>query len=393
MKTPFQVLVAGRAQHDIDPLVTQIKTLPNVTVQTRTISGDDHDPLHGLKVQPELLIMPLSAAWQTELQALAARPPALRPPMIVIGPAHGTASDTEIMRKAMQAGSRDFFSRPIPEPELAESIRRLYQDRQDAALQGDARFTAVINAKGGSGASSIACNLAHLLSVRWHTKTALVDLDIQFGALSLNLDLKPEYSLKDVFNAGDGLDAMALEGFMAKHSSGLHLIGPPAKELMLPDEVPRPALQQTLTLLNSGYSHVVIDLPRQIDSITSLVLERADHILIVIQQGLSHLRDTGRLLEVLISDLGINRNKIKVVVNRHDPKRMIGLEDIKKALQHEALETLPNDFRRVAESVNLGIPLHDYAPKAAITRDLDDLVAKLLGHPPAKRSLFNRLGL
>lgn len=392
MKTPFQVLVAGRSQSDIAPLVEHIKTLPGINVQPHIISSDYNDPLQGLKEQPELLIMSLSAIWEAELYALSARPPGLRPPMIVISPADGTASDTDIMRKAMQAGSGDFFSRPVPTAELAESIRRLYQRHQDSALQGDALFVAVVNAKGGSGASTIACNLAHLLSINWHKKTALVDLDIQFGELSLNLDLKPEYSLRDVFNAGSGLDAMALQGFMAKHPSGLHLIGPPANELMLPSDLPRPALEQTLKLLNSGYTHIVIDLPRQIDPITSLVLERADHILIVIQQSLSHLRDTGRLLEVLIEELGISRDKIKLIVNRYDSKRMIGLDDIKKTLQHEALETLPNDFQRVTESVNLGIPLHDYAPKAAITRDLDDLVAKLLGLPPAKRSLFNRLG-
>lgn len=389
MKTPFKVLVAGRSKPEISHLAELLKMLPGLTVDTRHMSNGHSDPLYGLAELPELLVLNLSEVWTEELQALSTRSQATRPPMIVVGP----ADDVEVMRKSMHAGARDFFTKPVPEDELADSVRKLYRDRREAAAQGAARFTVVTNAKGGSGASTLACNLAHLLAITQDKRTALLDLDIQFGALPLFLDLHPEYSLKDVLEAGDSLDATALEGFMAKHPSGLHVLGPPADELMLASDVPTQRLEQLLKLMSTSYEQVVIDLPRQIDPIANLVLERADQLLIVIQQSLSHLRDAGRLLSVLIEDLGVGREKIKIIVNRYDPKHSIKLDDIEQTLQHKGLETLPNDFRRTAESVNLGIPLHDYAPKVALTRELSDLASKLVGKTPARRGLFSRLGL
>ncbi len=390
MKTPFKVLVAGRSKPEISHLVELLKMLPGLTVETRYMSNGHGDPLHGLDAAPpELLVLNLSDQWSEELQTLSSRSPATRPPMIVVGP----ADNMEVLRKSMHAGACDFLSRPVPEHELADSVRKLQKDRHEATRQGSARFTVLVNAKGGSGASVLACNLAHLLAVSREKRTALIDLDIQFGALALFLDLHPQYHLRDVLEAGNSLDAVALEGFMAKHPSGLHMLGPPADDMMLSSDIPVQNLELLLKLLGSSYEHVVIDLPRQIDPIANQVLERADQLLIVIQQSLGHIRDAVRLLAALIDGLGIGRDKIRIVVNRYDPKHSIKLADIEQTLQHKRLETLPNDFRRVAESVNLGIPLHDYAPKAPITRELNDLAIKLVGATPPRRGLLSRLGL
>jgi len=45
--------------------------------------------------------------------------------------------------------------------------------------------------------------------------------------------------------------------------------------------------------------------PRQIDHLTSTVLERSDRIFVVLQQSISHVRDANRLLGILRDELSI----------------------------------------------------------------------------------------
>jgi len=381
MMNALQILVAGRAKEDLQALETLLRVQPGVGVAIRLVTNGHTDPLYGVATMPDLLVLNLSHYWEEELQALAERPPTERPPVIVVGP----GNDVQAMRKAMQAGARDFFTRPVSAQELAAVIQQVIKDRAASATPVKNRLTAVINAKGGSGATVLACNLAHIMAAEARLRVALLDLDVQFGTLPQYFDLPSSQGLLNILDAVEELDVPALPGYMAKHASGVHLLGTMADRLVLPGEIPVKRLGLLLDLLVQGYQQVVVDLPRQIDALTSLVMERADQVVIVMQQSLTQVRDAKRLLVILKEGLGITDNRITVVVNRYDAKGRISLADIEQTLNHQSLERVPNDFKRVAESVNLGIPLYDHAPKAPITQSLVDLATKVSGRVSAKR--------
>jgi hypothetical protein len=42
--------------------------------------------------------------------------------------------------------------------------------------------------------------------------------------------------------------------------------------------------------------------------------------------------------------------------------------------------TVPNQFKEVSESINLGIPMYEYARQSATTRALISLQSRLFGH-------------
>lgn len=387
MKENLQVLIAGRSKEDLQLLEALLRKQPGIAVTTRLITNGHIDPLYGVVTMPELLVLSLSHYWEEELKALAERPAASRPPVIVVGP----GNDVQVMRKAMQAGARDFFTRPAPEQEFAAVVQQVFKDRFAGAGSSTTRLTAVVNAKGGSGATVLACNLAHIMAVEAKQKVALLDLDIQFGTLPLYFDLKSGHSLLDALEVVADLDSTALTGFMTKHASGVHLLGAMTDRIVLPGDISAKRLGLLMELLTQGYQQVVVDLPRQIDSLTGMVMERADQIVIVMQQSLTHVRDAKRLMSILKDGLAIADERITVAVNRYDPKNRIGINDIQQTLDHRSLELIPNDFKRAAESVNLGIPLHDYAQTAPITRSIADLATKLSGRSPErKKGLFGR---
>jgi pilus assembly protein CpaE len=100
------------------------------------------------------------------------------------------------------------------------------------------------------------------------------------------------------------------------------------------------------------------------------MLERSDQIVVVIQQSLAHMRDAKRLTRILKSELGISEKNIIVVVNRFDSNSSLQVKDIQSTLECSEVFTIPNDFEKVAQSINLGIPLYNYARKAPITKAL-----------------------
>ena len=55
-------------------------------------------------------------------------------------------------------------------------------------------------------------------------------------------------------------------------------------------------LNQLVNLAVRNRDHVVVDLPRRIDPVTALVIERATQLVLIVQQSVATLRDATRLL-------------------------------------------------------------------------------------------------
>ena len=379
------ILIAGRSRSRLESLEASLQGQPGMNIRIRVLTNGHADPLYGVDPLPDILVFDLDANWQPALEALSARPGPDRPPLIIVG-AEGSP---QALRMAMQAGSRDFFTHPISAQEFFASIRRILEEHASRGAIVRGKMTAVINAKGGSGASLIATNFAHILTAYAERRVALVDLDLQFGCLPLYLDIPPADGLLAALSHARNLDAVALQGHMSKHASGLHLLAAMSDQMADPREISNAALNRLLDEAVNGYQHVIVDLPRQIDTLTSAVLERADHILVVMQQSVAHLRDANRMLGILRTFLGVPQGRVHVVVNRFDSKSPVRTEDIREALKLEKVITVPNDYRCVSEAVNLGIPLFQHQRNAAVTKALVG-TAEQFGGKPQKQKGFIR---
>jgi pilus assembly protein CpaE len=134
-----------------------------------------------------------------------------------------------------------------------------------------------------------------------------------------------------------------------------------------------------LDIIVGGYDHTLIDLPRRIDPIAIRVLERAQHIVLVVQQSVTVLRDATRLMSCLRRDLGIVADRVTVVVNRYQKDGAVSLEDVRNTLACGEITVIPNDFRSVSECIATGQPLLAHARSASITKAVTALATKLGG--------------
>jgi pilus assembly protein CpaE len=361
-------MVAGRSKTVLGVLDKQLQN-PNYKVRQRHVSNGHSNPLYGISELPDILVFHLSALGEDEVNSLFENPAESRPATIIIGP----ADNMKCIRLSMQAGVRDYLEEPLNEEELQASLDRICSDlsSSEAAQTSSATLmTAVVSTKGGCGASFLATNLAHVMASENNGNVALLDLDLQFGSLAQYLDIKPKHGLVTALDMADQLDSTALNAYMAKHSSGLALMSPLDDEIILPRDIDSTRFGRILDLLNESYSRIVVDLPRQIDELSADIYERADHILLVTQQEFASVRDANRLRNLILSELSVPANRITVIINRYDKNSAVELGDISRSMGIDKKDfiLIPNSYKSVAESINIGIPMLEHSPNSQVTK-------------------------
>jgi pilus assembly protein CpaE len=386
LKESISILVIGSDKAELERQRVNIAASLDKEVVALLLEKEQPSLSFNQKNHPDILIFLLDKQNSPLLNYLAALPKATKPALLVIS----TTNDPNLMRLAMQAGSRDFFMQPVDEHELHKALVKLLSDCQHVGDDAPGVLTTVINAKGGSGGSLIACNLAHIAAVTSDAKTVLIDMDLQFGTQSLLLDLKPEHTMIEALAKIDSLDAMALDGHMAKHRSNLRLLSVFDENIILPGEIAVESINHLLALTLSSYDRVFIDLPRVIDPVSATILDKSEQIIIVVQQTLSHMRDAKRLIKILKNELSVSDKKILILVNRYNPNSSLQLKDVQTTLDELNIVMIPNDYERVATATNLGVPLFDYARNAPITQAILELaeVLNVKVHPSFKKISF-----
>lgn len=302
----------------------------------------------------------------------------------------GNKSDASLLGIAITAGISAFIDTKHEQHEIAGAIDNILHRLSNAKQKST--FNVLMNAKGGAGASFISSNLAYILSQVQYSKAILVDMDLQFGSLGLNFNINsPKYTITEALSDIGSLDKVSMSGYMEKYSDSLNLLLPSTQDITIPGELEPKALEKLLTLLQDNYNHVVIDLPRLIEPLSMVVMDKADNIVIVLQQNLAQFRDGRRLIAILNKDLEIDLDKIVVIINRYDKNNPLRKDDMVNLLNHDRVYTVTNDFNLAETSANLGKPLYEHSPDSKIAKNLKDISYTLGNIKEEKKKKF--LGL
>jgi pilus assembly protein CpaE len=391
MHKTLNILLVGRSQQTIAPVSAALENKRILSLATHLAGNGHANPLETGKPLPDALVLVIDADWRTYFLGMAETLSTLRRPFFVVGP----TSETELLRAAMRAGARDVFSLPLNVDDFVAAVTQIADEERARSGLPTGHLVTFINAKGGSGASLLAANIAiHMASAK-RRKTVLVDLDFQFGGLPTYINMAARDGLIKALELVDTLDDASLQGYTQKHDSGLQVLAAAMEEIILPEEVGRDQVEKLLSVLDETYEEIIIDLPRRIDIMTGTALARADRVVVVAQQTVAHLHDTKRLIFLLRDQLGIPLDRLLLVINRFDKKADVRLRDFASILAGLPIETVPGDYRRVAESINLGVPLCQGTARSALERRLAELAETVLhatpGEQPRTRSLFRWL--
>ena len=297
----------------------------------------------------------------------------------------GNELTPEFLMRAMRAGVREVLPAPAAPLEVLDTLRRQLRKRAPVAPHlpvQHGEVLALVSCKGGSGATFIAANLAHLLAAGGQRKVALIDMNLQFGDAALFVSSEtPLSNVADVARNIARLDADLLRSSMAEAAPGLWVLAAPDDPAHAADVTPQ-HVRQIIELAREMFDFVVIDAGRSLSSVTLQALDLSDKVYAVLQLTLPFIRDGKRLRNVFRS-LDYPAQKISWIVNRHQKDTQFTVDDLKRTLAIDQVVTLPNHYEAVAAAVNQGVPVDRVSPNSTIARALKELAASIA--PPASK--------
>lgn len=307
---------------------------------------------------------------------------------IVLVAASSTAT---IMRAAMRSGFTDVIEAPLTIPKLAEAIGQVRRTQRPKsretlppepfapeAIQGT--VITVMSAKGGSGKTVFATNLAMLLVRAGKGEdVVVVDADLQFGDVCLVLQLEPKFTLVNAAHDLHKLDDQLLSTILTKHPSGMRVLAAPL-EPAFADEISTAAMTEVVERLRGMFKYVVIDTASLLDELLLSLLERADKVVFIVDMDLPSVKNAKLALETLRL-LKFPASKIRLVLNRSNSKARLDQKEIERSLNMKISASVPSDGI-VAASVNEGRPVVESAPKSKVAKGFESIYRLVVEDDP-----------
>jgi pilus assembly protein CpaE len=332
-----------------------------------------------IEAEPDIIIIDMQDA-QAGLQATSILHAALPDAWLFLS---SESSDAQLIIESMRVGAREFLPKPIPPRTLSQAINRFMSEKQrhdEARAAG--KLYCITSAKGGSGTTSLAINLATSLADVPKARVALVDLNSPVGDAVAHLNLKPQYTVSDALASAARLDSVLLDSYTI-HTHGVAVL-PGPKEYRSGEKPNLDALSKVLEVMVRSYSHSFVDIPFSLDrDQMQLVCEMAAAVVVVSVAEVPALWRTERLLKFLMASG--NSEKIRLVINRAVKHDEITDTEIQRVLKLPVYWKLPNNYKGSIRAINSGVPLVSQN-HSDLARSYRDLAYDLAGIPlPGKR--------
>jgi pilus assembly protein CpaE len=284
-------------------------------------------------------------------------------------------NDPNYMRRAMMAGARDFLAKPPTVDELTAAIRRAGEVALSEKAMAIPSATAsggkrsgvtgslgmnegsvimVYSPKGGTGATTVAINLAIALHNK-ETPVGVIDTNLQFGDIAVFLNEQVRYSILDLAPRVDEIDKELVEEVMITHAqTGIKILAAPTRPEYA-ENITADQVAKIIRFLRRRFSYIIVDTSSTLTDSVLAVLDETDLVILVITQEIPSIR-SARIFLDLIDGLKIERQRVILTMNRYDKRIAITPERVGENFKQEVLAVVPLDERVVVPSVNRGVP-------------------------------------
>ena len=218
------------------------------------------------------------------------------------------------------------------------------------------RILALLGARGGAGATTLAVHLGCFLVRQYGKRTLILDEHRRLGHVSLYLgEDEGNYHFYELVRNIARLDEILLDGFVIHHSSCLDILPSPdvfddSANVSLDD------IQRAIRFLGQNYEFVVIDCPHGVHNLSLATIDCCDELYLIATPDVPALRDLTRHIDRLLQG-NVPPSKIKVVINRFSSEGALGLEQIEKAIRQPIAIAIPNASSDLIRAMNTGNPI------------------------------------
>ena len=246
----------------------------------------------------------------------------------------------------------------LPKPLTRDTVGRLLLPHlaPGRTLGPEARgghIIAVCGASGGGGATTVAVSTALELADVVKGGVALVDLNLQHGSAALMLAARPGPGLRMALEDPEKADTLLLERAAIEVAPRMRLIAAD-ESLNSGISITEAGARQVLSLIRQKFNFVVVDLPMPLRPELHQVLALARHVVVVMKPDVASVRIAREIRQLAISMAGDDR--IVTMLNRSDMPGGLAAATVQKAFDGPVHMKIPELGKRMAESINLGVP-------------------------------------
>src|ERR1700728_3567260 len=294
----------------------------------------------------------------------------------------GRMNDVAFYRDLVRRGVSDYLISPVGTLQIVRAVCGLFS-APDAKPVG--RVIAVVGAKGGVGASTIAHNIAFTIARDLSLDSVVTDLDLAFGTAGLDFNQDPPQGIAEAVFSPDRIDNAFVDRLLAKCTDHLSLLAAPATLERVYD-FGADAFEAIFDSLRATVPCVVLDVPHQWAGWTKQTLVGADDILIVAAPDLAHLRHTKNLYDFLKAARPNDQRPLYCLNQVGVPKRPeIKAADFAKALDDDPIAIIPFEPQLFGSAANNGQMIAEISANHRTAELLRQLAQKLTGRTEPKR--------
>ena len=263
----------------------------------------------------------------------------------------GHANDVVLYRELIRSGVSEYIVLPATASAIVTAITDLFAAEGAAPI---GRTIGFVSAKGGSGGSTVAHNVAWAISQTLRQDVLILDMDLAFGTAGLNFNQDPPHGLADAVGAGTKMDSVMLDRLMSKAANHINLLTAPVSLDQTYDHAERD-FEQIIELSQKINPVVILDIPHVWDAWVRHTLAAIDEIVIVAEPDLANLRNAKNLSDT-IKALRPTESEPLLVINKVGvPRRPeISATEFASSVDCKLLGQIPFDAALFGTAANNG---------------------------------------
>jgi len=297
-----------------------------------------------------------------------------------------------VLHQLLRQGADEFVPYPLPEGELAAAIGRLRKREERAATEGtpfaagntpgDGVLLAVQGLAGGTGATTLAVNLAWELATIEKDdapRVCLMDFGLQTGSVATYLDLPRRDAVFEMWSDTEAMDEDIFKQSLTSFGDKLWVLTAPLDILPL-DMITPEDVTRVLEMAREKFDYVIVDMPGTLVQWTETVLNAAQIYFVTLELDLRSAQNALRLKRALRSeDLPVE--KLRFCLNRApkftDLNGKARVKRLAESLEIGIEVQLPDGGRVITQAGDHGTPLASAAAKNPLRKEIAKLAASL----------------
>jgi pilus assembly protein CpaE len=294
----------------------------------------------------------------------------------------GRVNDVTLYRELVRRGVSDYVLAPVMPLDVVRSICNLFSAPEAKSV---GRIVAVVGAKGGVGASTIAHNVAWAIAKDLAMDSVVADLDLAFGTAGLDYNQDPTQGIADAVFSPDRVDTAFMDRLLSKCTDHLSLLAAPATLDRVYD-FGAEAFDAIFDTLRATMPCIVLDVPHQWSGWTKRALIGADDILIVAAPDLASLRNTKNIYDLLKAARPNDRMPLYCLNQVGVPKRPeINASEFAKAIESNPIATIPFEPQIFGAAANNGQMIAEISASHKTTDMFLQMAQRLTGRSETKK--------